>query len=151
MVRDGRSVPMGAQTHPKKRVEWVAKRTVMLRLMNVSLVMKDILVYTFGHELERYLHPLLGARGSEEMAMQWLVCTSARNWKLMIPLAVCEYVLVAPNVCMKGIAWSIEKLRAALMPSMVVTGVPLELLNADVKDGVIVLSKGVLQQNIEGS
>ena len=58
--------------------------------------------------------------------------------------AVREYVLATPNVHVKGIVWSIEKLHATPMPSMVVTGVPLELSDADVKDGVIAWSKGVL-------
>ena len=128
---------------PTKRVGWVAERTVILWLMDASLVTQDISVYMFRHELDCFLPPLLRARGLEEMAMQRLVC-SPRDWKLMVALAVCEYVLMAPNVRMKGIVWSIEKLHASLMPSMVVTVVPLELSDADVKDGAIVGSNGVL-------
>ena len=48
----------------------------------------------------------------------------------------------------KGTVWSIEKLRAAPMPSMVVTGVPLKLSDVEVKDRVIVGSKeGLLAEH----
>ena len=98
VVRDGRSAPVGAQTRPAKRVEWVAERTVILRPMDASLATQEISAYAFGHELERFLHPLLGARGSEETAVQRLVRTPTGDWKLMVAPAVREYVLAAPNV-----------------------------------------------------
>lgn len=103
--------------------------------MSTLLVMQNISAYAFGHELERFLHPLLGARGSEEMVVQWLVCTPTGYWKLMVALAVREYVLAALNGHLKGIVWSIEKVHAAPMPLMVVTGVPLELSDTEVKEG----------------
>ena len=129
---------------PTKRVRWVTERTVILWLMDASLVMQDISVHVSRHELDRFLHPLLRARGLEEMAMQRLVRSPTRDWKLMVAPAVFEYVLMAPNVRIKGTVWSIEKLRASLMPSMVGPNVPLELSDADVKDRAIVGSNGVL-------
>ena len=68
----------------------------------------------------------------------------------MVSLAVREYVLAALNVRMKGTFWSIEKLHAAPMPSMVVTSVPLELSDVDVKDGLLAGSKGVLSVEHRG-
>ena len=93
---------MGAQTRPAKRVEWVAERTVILRPMDALLATQEISAYAFGHELERFLHPLLGARVSEETAVQRLVRTPTGDWKLMVAPAVREYVLAAPNVRVKG-------------------------------------------------
>ena len=98
MVRDGRSVLVGAQTHPAKRVEWVAERTVILRPMDASPSTQDISAYAFGNELERFIHPLLRARGSEEKAVQQLVRTPTGDWKLMVALAVRAYILAALNV-----------------------------------------------------
>ena len=69
MVRDGRSAPAGAQARPAKRVEWVVDRMVILWSMDPSLAMQDISVYAFRHKLERFLQPLLRARGSEEMVV----------------------------------------------------------------------------------
>ena len=96
------------------------------------------------------IDPLLGARGSEETIVQRLIRTPTGDWKLMVAPAVCEYVLAAPNVRVKRIVWSIEKLRTALMPSMVVTGAPLDLSDAGIKDGVIAGSKGVLSADHRG-
>ena len=69
MVRDGRFTPATAQMRSTKRVEWVAKRTVILWPMDASLAIQGISAYAFKYELKRFLHPLLGARGSEEAAL----------------------------------------------------------------------------------
>ena len=45
----------------------------------------------------------------------------------MVVAAVCEYVLALLNVRVKDTIWKIEKMRAALLPSMVVTRVPRDL------------------------
>ena len=76
--------------------------------------------------------------------MQRLVRTLTVDWKLTMAPPVREYVLAAPNLHVKGTVWSIEKLHAAPMPSMVVTGVPLEVSDVEVKEELIVGSKGVL-------
>ena len=68
----------------------------------------------------------------------------------MVAPTMCEYVLVALNVHVKGTVWSIEKLRGVLMPSMVVTVVPRELLDVEMKDGLIAGSKGVLCTKYRG-
>ena len=90
----------------------------------------------FGHKLELFLHPLLWARGSEDTTVQRLVHMPMGDWKLMVALGVCEYVLASPNVRVKDIVWTIEKLRATPLPWMVVTGVPLELSDVNVKEGL---------------
>ena len=102
------------------------------------------MAFAFGHELERFLHPLLGAGGSEDTAVQRLVRTPTGDWKLMVAPAVREYVLASPNVRVKDTLWKIEKLRAAPLPSMVVTGVPLELSDVEVKEGLVAGAKRVL-------
>ena len=60
VVRDGRSAPSIAQVRPAQRIEWDAERTVILRPVDSSLATQEILAFAFGHELERFLHPLLG-------------------------------------------------------------------------------------------
>ena len=62
----------------------------------------------------------------------------------MVTRAVCEYVLASLNVRMKNTVWSIEKMRAAPLPSMVVTGMPLELPDVDAKEGLVAGAKRVL-------
>ena len=105
--------------------------------MDSLLVTQKISAFAFGHKLERFLHPLLGAGGSEDTAVQRLVRTPTGDWKLMVALAVREYVMASPNVRVKDTLWKIEKLRAAPLPSMVVTGVPLELSDIEVKEGLV--------------
>ena len=56
---------------------------------------------------------------------------------MMVSLAVSEYVLAALNVHVRGTLWTIERMRTAPLPSMVVTGVPLLLSDDDVKEGLI--------------
>ena len=144
VVRDGRSAPSIAQVRPAQRIEWDAERTVILRPVDPSLATQEISAFAFGHELERFLHPLLGAGGSEDSAVQRLVRTPTGDWKLMVAPAVREYVLASPNVRVKDTLWKIEKLRAAPLPSMVVTGVPLELSDVEVKEGLVAGAKRVL-------
>ena len=144
VVRDGRSAPSIAQVHPAQRIKWDAKRTVILRPVDSSLAMQEISAFAFGHELERFLHPLLGAGGSEDSAVQQLVRTPMGDWKLMVAPAVREYVLASPNVRVKDRLWKIEKLRAAPLPLMVVTGMPLELSDVEVKEGLVAGAKRVL-------
>ena len=144
VVRDERSVPLIAQVRPAQRIEWDAERTVILRLVDSSLAMQEISAFAFGHELERFLHPLLGAGGSEDTAIQRLVRTPTGDWKLMVAPAVREYVLASLNVYVKDTLWKIEKLCAAPLPSMVVTGMPLELSDVEVKEGLVAGAKRVL-------
>lgn len=106
--------------------------------------MQEISAFAFSHELELFLHPLLGTRGSEDTAVRRLVHTPMGDWKLMLAPAVCECALASPNVCIKDIVWSIEKICTAPLPSMVVNGMLLELLNIDVKEGLVVGAKRVI-------
>ena len=78
-MRDERSAPSLVQVRLVQQIEWDAKRIVILRPKDTSLVMQDILMFVFGHELERFLYLLLGAGGSEDTIVQQLVCTSTDN------------------------------------------------------------------------
>lgn len=102
VLRDGRFMPAGVQMHLTQRVKWVAERTGFLQPMDTSLEMWEISTYVFGHEVERFLYPLLGARGLEAVAMQRLVRILTRDWKLMVTPMVCEYILTMPVVRVKG-------------------------------------------------
>lgn len=75
--------------------------------------------------------------------MQRLVRAPTANWKLTVAVAVCEYVLAAPNVHIKGAAWSIDNMHAALLAFMMVTGATLEQSDADVKGRADRGAKGV--------
>ena len=65
------------------------------------------------------------------------------DWKLMVSPAVWEYVLASPSVCVKDTMWKIEKTRATPLPSMVVTSMSLELLDVEVKEGLVAGAKRV--------
>ena len=80
----------------------------------------------------------------EDTAVQRLVHMPMGHWKLMVAPVVCEYVLALLNVHVKDTMWKIEKLHAAPLPSMVVTSMPLELLDVEVKEGLVVRVKRVL-------
>lgn len=68
----------------------------------------------------------------------WLVHTATGDWKLMVALAVCKDALVSLGVYVKNTPWNIEKMRTTPLSSMVVTGVPLELSDVNVKEGLVV-------------
>ena len=68
----------------------------------------------------------------------------------MMASVVCEYILVVLTVRVEELVWFIEKLCTALMPLMVVTSMPLELSEVEVKDGLIAGSKGVLLMEHRG-
>ena len=63
--------------------------------------------------------------------------TPTGGWKMMVSPAVSEYVLAVPNVHVRGTLWTIERMRTAPLLSMVVTSVPLLLLDDEVKEGLI--------------
>ena len=146
MVRDGHSTPSMVQVCPVQRIEWDAERTVILCPADSSLVTQEISAFVFGHELEQFLHPLLGAGGSEDTAVQRLVRTPTGNWKLMVAPTMCEYILALPNVHAKDTLWKTEKMCATPLPSLVVTGVLLELLDVEVKEGLVAGLKRVLPE-----
>lgn len=118
--------------------------------MDASLTIQEMSAYVFGHDFERFLHPLVRVKGSEEVEVLRLVRTLMGSWKLMA-LGVCEYVLAAPNVRVKGTIWSLGELCAIPMSLMVVTVVSFELSDVEVKDGLTIGSKGVLLEEHKGS
>ena len=79
-----------------------------------------------------------------DTAVQRLVRTPTGDWKLMVAPAVCEYVLASSNVRVKDTMWKIVKMRAAPLQSMMVTGMPLELSDVEVKEGLVAGVKRVL-------
>ena len=91
--------------------------------------------FTFGHKLELFLYPLHRVGGSENLGIQQLVLMPTDDWILILALVQCKSILASPNVGAKYTKWSI-KICVQLL-SIVVTSVPLELSNGDVKGGLV--------------
>ena len=106
----------------------------------------EIFAFAFGHEWEQVLHSLLGVGGSEDTIVQRLVRTPTGDWKLMVAPAVCEYVLASPNIRIEDTMWNIEKMRITLLPSIVGTSMLLELLDVDIKEGLVAGAKTVFSK-----
>ena len=64
---------------------------------------------------------------------------------------MCEYILASPNVHIKDTMLNIEKLYAAPLSWMVVTGMPLELSDIDVKEELVAGVKRVLPREAVGT
>ena len=137
MVHDGRMTPVSSPFPRALHLEWAAGCTVFLRPADLALGKHQILMYEFGREIKQFLHPLLEAQSPDTPAVQQLMRTPTSGWKMMVSPAVSEYILAAPNVHVRGTLWTIECMRTALLPSMVVTSVPLLLLDDEVKEGLI--------------